>query len=166
VGRRGPPRKPTILKRNEGTYRKDLALPNECKPEPAMPAVPSGLSRRANAEWRRVSKELFKLGLLSRIDRAALAAYCESWADWLDATEKVNELGKVIKTQNGNVIENPYYSIKKRASEIMHRYLTEFGMTPASRTGINAEQPEATDDGLGTLLSGPRGTHSESELVQ
>jgi P27 family predicted phage terminase small subunit len=135
----GPPRTPTNLKLLRGTFRQDRVTPHEPKPELAIPPVPDHLSAEAKLEWERVSQELHQLGLLSRIDRAALAAYCECWADWVKATTKVHETGEVIKTAAGNVIENPYYSIKKRAAELMHKFLTEFGMTPASRTRINAD---------------------------
>lgn len=143
----GPPKKPTALKLIQGTYRKDRVAGNEPKPEIAIPAVPTELSGEAKEEWTRVSEELRQLGLLSRIDRAALAAYCECWADFIEATKKTVELGKVIKTAAGNVIENPYYTIKKRSAELMHKFLTEFGMTPASRTRIDASPLPADKPG-------------------
>jgi P27 family predicted phage terminase small subunit len=140
--RSGPPKKPTRLKLIQGTFRKDRAIPNEVKPAVASPVVPGHLSDEAKVEWGRLSQELECLGLLSRIDRAALAAYCECWSDWVEACRmcatKDGQDRKVIKTVAGNFIENPYYSIKKRAAELMHKFLTEFGMTPASRSRINA----------------------------
>jgi P27 family predicted phage terminase small subunit len=145
----GPPKKPTKLKLLRGTFRKDRALENEPQPETAIPAVPAHLSDEAKVEWGRISQELHGLGLLSRIDRAALAAYCESWSDWIDATRMcASQDGndrKVVRTKSGNVIENPYYSIKKRAAELMHKFATEFGMTPASRTRISASPSESKE---------------------
>jgi P27 family predicted phage terminase small subunit len=143
VKRSGPPKTPTNLKLLKGTFRQDRVAPNEPKPEVAIPPVPPHLSDEAKVEWVRVSGELATLGLLTRIDRAALATYCECWSDWVKATTKVHETGEVIKTTAGNVIENPYYSIKKRSAELMHKFLTEFGMTPASRTRINAAPQES-----------------------
>ena len=141
--RTGPPKKPTILKIVQGTFRNDRAVPNEPQPELGVPTVPAHLSEEAKAEYARVSLELYALGLLTRIDRAALAAYCECWSDWVSASglcaSKDGQDRKVIKTAAGNFIENPYFSIKKRAAELMHKFLTEFGMTPASRSRINVE---------------------------
>jgi P27 family predicted phage terminase small subunit len=144
VKRNGPPKTPTSLKIIRGTFRKDRAMVNEPKPQPEIPCVPAELSDQAKVEWGRLSQELATLGLLSRIDRAALAVYCEAWSDWLDATMQVRQYGKVIKTTAGNVVDNPYYSIKKRSAELMHKFLTEFGMTPASRTRIDTTP--VTDD--------------------
>lgn len=155
----GRPNLPTQLKLVKGTLRKGRMAKTEPRPEPAIPSVPAELSDAAKVEWGRISQDLLGLGLLARIDRAALAAYCEAWSDWLDATEKVARLGKVIKTgekiiekrgqdgaviterSGGNFVENPYFSIKKRCAELMHKFLTEFGMSPASRARIHAEPP-------------------------
>jgi P27 family predicted phage terminase small subunit len=159
----GRPSIPTSLKLVKGTARKGR-MKNEPKPQMEIPSVPPELSDAAKVEWGRISQDLFQLGLLSRIDRAALAVYCEAWSDWLDATEKVARLGKVIKTSEkviqkadgtieksgGNFVENPYFSIKKRCAELMHTYLVEFGMSPASRTRINADPIPACSQSSGS----------------
>lgn len=146
----GPPKKPTRLKVIEGTFRADRAVTNEAQPEIALPQPPEHLSEGALLEWNRIAHELFTIGLLSRIDRAALAAYCEAWSDWVDACRlcvtKDGQDRKVIKTAMGNFIENPYYTIKKRSAEIMHKFLTEFGMTPASRARIDIDAADVAKD--------------------
>lgn len=138
----GPPKKPTSLKLLHGTYMGDR--PNEVRPESAIPEIPAHLSPEAKAEWARVAEELSMLDLLTRIDRAALAAYCECWSDWVEAsrmcaTSEDGKDRKVIRTEAGNFIENPYYSIKKRSLELMHKFLIEFGMSPASRGRIDVD---------------------------
>lgn len=155
MGRRGPPRKPTALKLLHGTYRVDRAPQNEPQPELVMPKPPKHLSPLAREEWALVSEELYGLGLLSRIDRAALAAYCEFWADWVEASERCSttEDGrdrKVMQLPDGSIKENPYYGIKKRAAELMYRFIIEFGMSPASRSRINvANKSENTSNHAG-----------------
>ena len=37
-------------------------------------------------------------------------------------------------TSNGNIIQNPLVGIANKSLELMHKYLTEFGMSPSSRT--------------------------------
>jgi len=91
----------------------------------------------AKQEWRRIVPILETLGIVSRIDRSALAAYCQSYARWIEAELKIAETSLVIKTKSGAVIENPYYSIAKRERELMHKFLIEFGLTPASRSRLN-----------------------------
>lgn len=134
----GRPKTPTALKVLRGTYRPDRAAPNEPMPEAAIPDAPETLSPEARREWQRMAGQLCDLGLLTEIDRAALAMYCEFWADFTEASEMVEKQGKVIKTKAGNVIENPYYSIKKRSADLARAFLAEFGMTPASRARVSA----------------------------
>lgn len=135
------PKKPSALKKLHGTYREDRAPSQEPAPVLGDPSAPPHLSPEARAEWKRVSKELLQLGLLSHIDRAALAAYCECWSDWVEASKLCATVEgkdrKVIKTAAGNFVENPYFSIKKRSAELMYKFLVEFGMTPASRSQID-----------------------------
>lgn len=148
MSREGRPPKPRALKLLQGTFRKERAL-SEPEPTREIPPVPGHLSDEAKVEWGRVSQELYSLGLLTRIDRGALAAYCEAWSDWVEATRMCATTDgkdrKVIKTAAGNFIENPYYSIKKRAAELMHKFMTEFGMTPASRTRIESIPVDKSD---------------------
>lgn len=145
------PRKPTNIKLVQGTFRKDRVARNEAKPTIEIPPVPEHLSDIAKVEWGRISQDLAQLGLLSRIDRSALCAYCDCWGDYIESSKLCatteGKDRKVIKTAAGNLIENPYYSIKKRSLELMHKYLTEFGMSPASRTKIDASPLPAGNAG-------------------
>jgi phage terminase small subunit len=47
------------------------------------PTCPRHLSREAKVEWRRITRELKHLGLLTKIDRAALAIYVRAGRDGL-----------------------------------------------------------------------------------
>lgn len=134
----GPPKKPTALKLVEGTYREDRVAKNEPKPRVSIPKPPKHLKGEALEEWDRIVQELAENGLITNLDRAALVTYCEFWAHYVQASEKVQRVGVTISTAAGNIIENPSFSIQKRAAEIMHKFLVEFGMTPASRTRISA----------------------------
>lgn len=163
TGKSGPPRRPTALKLVEGTYRADRAAKNEPKPEIEIPPCPPHLIGEARKEWDSITPELERLGLLSRIDHAALEAYCDAYGDYIDASylcatkdsqdrkiiktsEKIkhDKEGNVIERTGGNFMENPYFSIKKRCMEIMKGFLIEFGMTPAARSRINVLTEEGT----------------------
>lgn len=112
-----------------------------------MPEIPAHLSDEARAEWSRVAQELFILGILSQVDRVAFAAYCEAWADWVDACKKCAIEGfTIVQPSTGNIVMNPHFNAKTRAAELMHKFLTEFGMTPASRTRINAPPKKKKKD--------------------
>lgn len=138
----GRKRKPTSLKVIQGTQRADRINHNEPKPDPCIPEPPEHLKGEALSEWRRLSKILYRLGLLSEIDRSALAAYCVVWARWVDAETRLQDEPQVIISKNGQPFQNPTLGIANRALDLMRSYLSEFGMTPSSRSRVTASKVE------------------------
>ena len=159
----GRPRKPTGLHVIDGTARKDRMLPNEPKPEPVRPSCPTWLAKEAKREWRRIAAELESLGLLTRVDRAALAAYCQCYARWVEAEAELvpfsgdGRMQLTTTTDKGNVIQHPAVGIANKAMAEMRAFLTEFGMTPAARTRINAKPREDKGAKTKDFLFGQRG---------
>jgi P27 family predicted phage terminase small subunit len=111
---------------------------DEPQPAAAIPEPPAELSPAARAEWDRLAAELGALGMLTNLDRAALAAYCGAYALWAEATEAIQKYGAMIKSPQGFPIQSPYLAIANRQAEIMMRIASEFGFTPASRSRISA----------------------------
>jgi P27 family predicted phage terminase small subunit len=81
------------------------------------------------------------MGVLTTIDRAALAAYCQSYGRWVEAEQKLKETPALLKTPSGYVQQSPWVGIAHKQLELMGRYMTELGMTPASRSRVAAEDP-------------------------
>ncbi len=142
--RRGPKPTPTKLKLARGSRR--IAGRIEPQPDPRAPTCPSNLSDVARKEWRRVAPELTRLGLLTHLDRAALAGYCQSWADFSEARRAIKASGLVVKSEGKDPIVNPYLKVSNTAAGLMQNFLSEFGMSPSSRTRVTAMAPIATDD--------------------
>ncbi len=111
--------------------------------------MPEHLSEEAEREWQRISGELESLGLLSRVDRAALAGYCQAWARWVEAEQQLKRFGVIVKAPSGFPVQSPFLAIANKALEQMRQFLTEFGMTPASRTRIHAEPRAGKPTDLG-----------------
>ena len=112
-----------------------------------MPELPAHLDDEARAEWARIAPELKRLGLLTRIDRAALALYCVVWSRWVFAEIQINDQGPVVEAPKTKVrMHNPFVSISHRAQTQMLRLLTEFGLTPSARSRIRAIEPPGDDD--------------------
>jgi P27 family predicted phage terminase small subunit len=153
------------LKLVTGNAGKRALNRNEPKPESIVPPVPPHLSDEAKVEWGRVANELYELGLLTRIDRASLAGYCQAYADWVEAEDQIRRYGKVVKspskktvrhgrdgskieeTSGGYPIQSPFLAIRNKALELMHKFAIEFGMTPSSRSRVsaNGEKDKARD---------------------
>jgi len=135
--------------------------PDEPRPEPALPDCPAHISDVGKAEWLRVAPHLYRMGVLAEIDAVALAAYCEAYASWVDAVEKLRQFGKIVKApKSGHPMPNPYVSIANQALDHMRKFATEFGMTPSSRSRIRAGEEHDGDDRRAkfferTLSAGP-----------
>jgi P27 family predicted phage terminase small subunit len=147
---RGRKPTPTHLKLVKGNPGKRPINKKEPKPDRNLPLPPKHLSDEAKVEWGRISEELYKMGLLSNIDRSALAAYCQAYARWSQAERKLTEIAKkdeifeglLSQTKNGNWIQNPLIGIANKAMADMVKYATEFGMTPSSRSRVESRSVE------------------------
>lgn len=132
---RGRKPTPTALKMVRGNPGGRPLNKNEPMPPPAeIDVAPDWLSPDAATHWPLVAKQLHGAGLLTTIDTAALGLYCEAFARWMDANEKVVKLGAVVKSKHGYPIPSPYLQVSNQAYAQMVRMLTEFGMTPSSRS--------------------------------
>ena len=138
--------KPTLVKLVTGNPGRRPLNAREPKPEPAIPSCPEELPEAAKREWRRVAAELHTLGLLTRLDRAALAGYCEAWAQWLDAVAAVQRSGTIVKAPSGYPIQNPHLAIANAAFARLRAMLVEFGMSPAARSRVAATPQGGGDD--------------------
>ena len=143
--------KPTALKLIEGNRGRRPFNKREPKPRPVVPKCPAHLNTTAKREWSRVSKVLHKLGLLTEIDRAQLALYCQAWGRWVEAEEALKADGIIITAPSGYPMLNPQYAVCKQAMVTMQRALSEFGMSPASRTRVRGADISAEDDGSDLL---------------
>ncbi len=140
---RGRKPKPTAVKIFQGNPGKRPLNRHEPMPPIAVPECPLELSETARAEWNRVVKDLARLKMLTALDRAALAAYCEAYAMWTDAITQIRKFGTIVKSPSGYPIQSPYVAIANRQAEIMLRIGSEFGFTPASRSRISAPSAPA-----------------------
>jgi P27 family predicted phage terminase small subunit len=143
---------PTVIKQLNGNPGRRPLNDREPKFEKKMPRCPGHLNAPAKREWHRIAGDLYRAGLLTVADRAALAAYCQAYGRWVQAEEIIAKKGEVVKTTNGNIIQNPYLPIATRAMDQMLKIEIEFGMTPSSRSRIKADISETGEMTLAELL--------------
>ncbi len=132
----GRPPKPKIFKLLDGD-RADRINEDEPEPEPGIPGYPDHLSDKERAAWDWIGSELNDTGVLTRLDGIGLAMIATVYATWVDAKANVEKYGPIsVNKERGTVYENPYSNIANRALKQLQSLLTEFGMTPSSRTRI------------------------------
>jgi phage terminase small subunit len=88
MSKRGPKPLPKNVLQLRGSWRGNIP-PKDGAVDPTveLPRPPKWLLPAALKEWKRIGAELEKLGLVSKIDRAALALYCQAWG-WLEWHEE------------------------------------------------------------------------------
>ena len=147
---------PTALKLVKGNPGKRAINKKEAKIDLSEPTPPSFLSDDAKVEWGRVVSILYAVGLMTELDRAALAAYAQAYGRWAQAERALarmaakDELNSalMIKTSNGNAVQNPLVGIANKAKADMVRYALEFGMSPSARSKVDAKPEDEKKDRL------------------
>lgn len=130
----------------EGERTKRLVL------EPTAPAPPKGLSRGASAEWRRVVPEMERAGVLNKVDRGVLAAYCTAWAHMIEAEEILKADGILTDGRDGGKVRHPAWMVYREANRTMIAAARECYLTPTSRLRIPVTPGTRSDDGDGDDL--------------
>jgi P27 family predicted phage terminase small subunit len=83
-----------------------------------------------------------RLNLLTIIDRAALAAYCQAWGRWVEAEDNIQRFGAVIETSKGLPLVNPSGSVPvgKHVQRAVQRLVRDL------ETASSAASPATTID--------------------
>lgn len=141
MGRRGPPPKPRKIKLLRGTFRKDRA-PKAVPDPPKGAKPPNWLSKAAKKEWQRIGPWLEDQGLLTKVDVAAFASYCDLYATMQEFRKLCRKVGAAVSIQQG------YRNVLAKTTTQMKQYLALFGLSPADRERIGVEPaaPPASGD--------------------
>ena len=155
-GTRGPLPKPTALKLLEGNAgKRSLDLAAGVNPRIEVPSPPKHLGTEARKEWKRITPLLEELGLISGLDRAALALYCQAAgrlaeletafngkvaakvAEGMDYADAVYEMSYAT-TPSGYAQQSVIVQLIGKHREQLNRYLMHFGLSPAARGRVQA----------------------------
>lgn len=140
MGARGPAPKPTALKVLQGNPGKRKLRKDEPKPVAVDNLEPPAyLSKLAKDEWQRVAPEVKRLGLLTLVDVAGLAGYCQAYARWREAIKATNECTL------GEAIARGFVKAEKEALAQMVQLAQQFGFTPSSRAKVAGAGKPADD---------------------
>jgi len=163
TGSRGPLPKPVALKLLEGNPgKRALDLSDGVNPRVEIPSAPKHLGIEARKEWKRITPLLEELGLVSGLDRTALALYCQAAGRLAELETAFN--GKVARlvdggqtyadavyeascsaTPNGYAQQSVIVQLIRSSRVQVHLYLMHFGLSPAARGRVQASnyvQPE------------------------
>jgi P27 family predicted phage terminase small subunit len=90
-----------------------------------------------------------------------LEGYCVSYARWLEALAHVEEHGIVVLGAKGGLVKNPAVTVANEALVMMHKFASELGMSPASRTRLKVETPKNEPTLVELLFDGVKANQNE-----
>lgn len=142
MGARGPAPKPTALKVLAGNPGKRQLNDREPKPDARLPRCPSWLEAEAKREWKRICDGM-PTGVLTSVDRGALAQYCQAWSDFVAASKLLKTVDDHCQvTANGNAQLHPRSLVLRSSSERLIRLGGLLGLNPSARSRIRMEAEE------------------------
>lgn len=150
MAKRGRRPIPTQIKIAKGTLRKDRQRPDEPQAARGVPPMPERLEvdPTAVAKWHELASILHDLGVLTVADGEALATLCEIHSSEQACLLQLRATGPTIHTDLGGVKPNPAGSLYRSLAALKGTLLSEFGLTPSSRTKVGASKAEQPKDDL------------------
>lgn len=146
----GRKRIPEHLKVVRGTDRPDRrndAAPTPVQVRPPMPITLSGVARD---NWDRFCTVLEGMGVLTVADEFALEQLVEVYAEWRTAMEVVACEGTHYETTTaggGSLVRaHPAVAMRSDAARRLQSLMSEFGLTPASRSKVSVSQGDGVKD--------------------
>lgn len=138
-----------MTRRNDPAANALMGNPGKRKPSGLVvstqpPRCPTWLSSEGKLEWKRILRSI-PAGTITTLDRAALAIYCQAWADWLTHSATVRREGATIEGTRGTK-RHPAAIAANEAKTTMLALARELGLTPASRRSLPPAPPSHGDD--------------------
>ena len=107
---------------------------------------PAHLGKIAKKEYKRVVSELQSLPIRD-LDRAVLENYCTWYGIYVEASQKVNEIGvSVFSEDKGMWIQNPLVVTLEKATNNIKSCAAQLGLTVDSRMKMYVPKTEEKKD--------------------
>lgn len=163
AGRPSLPRNVHLLRGNPSKLSDAELNPYVAIPIEA-PTCPQQLGPAARSEWGRIVPHLIAAGLVTHLDRAVLAGYCQAYGEWSLFEARIKKLvkedgvdGLIDVTPSGYKQISALAQVRDRALDRLLRFAREFGLSPSSRVSATAGQqlslPGMPDDPMEGFLA-------------
>src|SRR5262249_17481289 len=113
----------------------------------ALVDAPEWLSDTQKTEWSYVIENAAP-GVLKRIDRAVVVAFCVAADIFRQAAIMQSKTGLLVKgRRDGDVIPSPLLRIMRGQAIVMFKAAEQLGFSPVARARIRSDAPPVADDG-------------------
>ena len=146
MSRRGPKTAPSSLKLVRGVSPYRININEHVAPmgAPEAPEMVAG-DPIALEEWKRMVPLLMHMNISTQADGQALALYCLTFARFRRVHEQLEKDGLVVVSLTGVDKPSPLLAVEARAMDTMRKLLSEFGLSPSSRSNIKSGGPVADE---------------------
>lgn len=138
----GPPKTPTHLQLVRGNPSKRPINKNEPKPPAGVPTTPKHFSKQEKYWFKRLGEELDCMGVITTLDGMALELLIGAYVEWRTHRDFLDTEGETYttKTALGDTLikAHPRVAMMADAWKRLRGMMSEFGMTPASRSKVNS----------------------------
>ena len=108
--------------------------------ETSLPECPTHLGPLAKQEWKRAGALLVKVKVMTELDRAVLAGYCQAFGEWLEAIAYVQENGPTVLNVSGLPAVSPWVKIVNDAYSKWMKAAVLLGLSPSSRVSLKMNE--------------------------
>jgi P27 family predicted phage terminase small subunit len=136
---------PTKIKEMQGTVEKSRTIENEMVVDQVseLPIVPEWLSEIGKSEFKKVTTQLFNLGMLYSVDLKLVEAYSNEISLYLECEMKLRTINRIdeFESSEGIILRrqaSPLLKIKNDALNNSLKLAAQFGLTPVARASIAA----------------------------
>ena len=136
---------PTKIKEMQKTVEKSRTIENEMVVDQVseLPIVPEWLSEIGKSEFKKVTTQLFNLGMLYSVDLKLVEAYSNEISLYLECEMKLRTINRIdeFESSEGIVLRrqaSPLLKIKNDALNNSLKLAAQFGLTPVARASIAA----------------------------
>ena len=148
---RGRKPTPNVIKIARGNPGKRPLNENEppAKEVTRIPTLPVSLkgNKIGAKQWRLLARKLIDMNVLGDVDLMALEQLCSWYAHWHKAEAALQREDDVVKARRGNFMQQQF-SVARRSSEMMLRFMSELGLTPSSRSRVDLRKANGQGDDL------------------
>jgi len=138
---RGPKPTPRNLRIVRGADKPSRMNDDEPIVPVTVPDAPEDLDEDEAKEFTKMATKLAKMRVMSESDVEALEIYARAAVEARKAHRMVLQGGLMVTVgKNKDYFQqNPYLTVRNAAEKKALNILTEFGMTPSSRTRVKAQ---------------------------
>jgi P27 family predicted phage terminase small subunit len=158
MGTRGPAPTPTPILAIRGSWRAKTRL-GEPKPPRGKPTCPKSFTAEQRKVWKKLCAVLDAMNVLTHADGHQLERYCTYLVRWRDceaflarhgisypikSDDPTYYVARVPNTKTAVVgfAEHPQLRESHRLDAALKQIEAQFGLTPAARSRLHADQPQ------------------------